>query len=325
MSADEFAARALDGSRVAVIVGCGGVGKTTVAAALAIEAARRHRNVALLTIDPARRLADALGVGELGNEPQAVPRHDAVALGIPEDGGLSAMMLDMKRTFDGMVERFAESPEARDRVLENPIYRHASDALAGSIEYSAMEKVYELCESRAFDLVVVDTPPAQHALDFLDAPQRMVEFLESRIVQMLIHPAMAVGRFGFKLFHRGGRRVLHILERVSGVGFLEDLSDFLMAFEHMSRGFRDRAVEVRKLLLGPEAAFVLVAGPAGESVAQAEQFLDHLEATRVPLAGVLLNRVHQWPGGDGPDFPADHVFADGDIAALVTALETSEG
>jgi anion-transporting ArsA/GET3 family ATPase len=326
MNVVEFAADTLERGRIAVCVGCGGVGKTTVAAAIALEAARRHRNVAVITIDPARRLADALGVQELGNEPQEIPREVLSELGVPADGNLWAMMLDMKRTFDDMVERFAESPEARDRILENPIYQHVSDALAGSVEYSAMEKVYELCERKDFDLVIVDTPPAQHALDFLEAPQRLVEFLESRIVQILIHPAMAAGRFGFKIFHRTARRVLQLLERVSGIGFLEDISEFLMAFEHMSEGFRDRAVKVRQLLLGPEASFILIAGPARESAHQAERFLDRLEATGVPLSGVLINRVHRWPGNGVPkEFASDEELNAAVLSALVNALERSEG
>jgi anion-transporting ArsA/GET3 family ATPase len=323
---DEFAESALDRGRIAVCVGCGGVGKTTVAAAIALEAARRHRKVAVITIDPARRLADALGVRELGNEPQEIPRETVAALGVPEDGSLWAMMLDMKHTFDDLVERFAESPDARDRILENPIYRHVSDALAGSVEYSAMEKVYELCEGQQFDLIIVDTPPAQHALDFLDAPQRLVEFLDSRIVHILIHPAMAAGRIGFRIFRRSAQRVLQLMERVTGIGFLEDISEFLMAFEHMSEGFRERAIRVRRLLLGPEASFILIAGPARESVLQAEQFLDRLEATGVPLAGVLINRVHRWPGGGVPgQFAANEELSAAALSTLVSALERSEG
>jgi len=326
VNANGFAEESLEVGRIVVCVGCGGVGKTTVAAALALEAARRHRTVAVITIDPARRLADALGLDRLGNEPQEIPRDQLTALGVPADGGMFAMMLDMKRTFDDLVERFAEDPAARDRVLANPIYRHVSDALAGSVEYSAMEKVFQLCEQDRFDLVIVDTPPAQHALDFLDAPQRMVDFLESRIVQILIHPAMAAGRFGFKVFHRGARKVLQLLERVSGLGFLEDISEFLMAFEHMSEGFRDRAVQVRELLLGPEASFILIAGPARESALQAEQLHDRLEAMGVPLSAVLINRVHRWPGDSGvPPLSADTPATPADVAALEAALNHSEG
>jgi anion-transporting ArsA/GET3 family ATPase len=308
---------------VVVCVGCGGAGKTTVAAALALEAARRGRKALVLTIDPARRLADAMGVESLGNRPQAIPRGVLDELGVPEAGNLSAMMLDMKRTFDDLVERFAESEEIRDRVFANSIYQHVSNALAGSVEYSAMEKVFEMHQSAAFDLVVVDTPPAQHALDFLEAPQRLLEFLDSRIVKMLIHPAFKAGRFGFRLFHRATQKVLQVLERITGIGFLEDLSEFLIAFDAMSVGFRDRALRVRALLLGPRSSFVLVSGPGRISAGNATDFLDHLETFGVPLAGVLVNRVRIWPSQGSP--PPDEPRRSADVEALRDALRASEG
>jgi anion-transporting ArsA/GET3 family ATPase len=183
----------IDGRRVVVCVGSGGVGKTTISASLALGGARRGRRVLVLTIDPAKRLADALGVRSLGNTPRAIPRKVLDRLGVPAEGRLSAMMLDMKRTFDDLVERFAEDTVSRNRILENPIYQHASDALAGSAEYSAMEKVFELSERKDFDLIVLDTPPSQHALEFLEAPQRLLEFLDSRLVHLLLHPAFAAG------------------------------------------------------------------------------------------------------------------------------------
>jgi anion-transporting ArsA/GET3 family ATPase len=162
-----------------------------------------------------------------------------------------------------------------------------------------MEKVYELSERREYDLVVVDTPPSQHALDFLEAPQRLLEFLDSRIVQLLLHPAFAAGRFGFRLFQRSAHRVLQILERVSGISFLEEISEFLLAFEGMSEGFRERAHHVRALLLGRESAFVLVAGPSSESSAHAGMMLERLTTFGVPLAGVVLNRARVWPDAAG--------------------------
>jgi anion-transporting ArsA/GET3 family ATPase len=313
----DFAEAALLAPSVAVCVGCGGVGKTTVAAALGIEAARRGRRALVLTIDPARRLADALGVEELGNRPQAIPGETLARLGVAGPGALSAMMLDMKRTFDDLVARLAESEEARERILRNPIYQHASDALAGSVEYSAMEKVFELWERGDHDLIVVDTPPAQHALDFLEAPARLIEFLDSRIVQMLIHPAFAAGRMGFRLFHTGARRALQLMERISGIGFLEDVSEFLLAFEGMASGFRQRAERVRGLLLGPQAAFVLVAGPGSESVRQAAGLRRRVEGFGVALTGTLVNRVRLWPGG-GPPPPLD--AAEADLPRLAAAL-----
>ncbi len=306
---------------ILVLVGSGGVGKTTLAAATGLAAARRGRRALVITIDPARRLADALDVGELGGAPTAVPRARLDALGVPPAGQLSAMMLDMKRSFDDLVERFAESPEVRDRIFANRIYQHVSDALAGSAEYSAMEKVHEMASSPEFDLVVVDTPPSQHALDFLDAPQRLLEFLDSRIVQLLLHPAFAAGRFGVRLFQRSTHRVLQLLERISGVSFLEEISEFLLAFEGMSAGFRERARAVRARLLGPECAFVLVSGPAAESAAHAELMLSRLDGYGVPLAGVVANRVRVWPDAGTP--PADVPNRGDEIrarAALAEAL-----
>jgi anion-transporting ArsA/GET3 family ATPase len=323
MKADPKLDAMLADREIIVCVGCGGAGKTTVAAALALEAARRGRKALVLTIDPARRLADALGVKSLGNRPEAMPRKTLDALDVPQQGNLSAVMLDMKRTFDDLVERFSESEEARDRVFENSIYQHVSNALAGSVEYSAMEKVFELHESGAFDLIVVDTPPAQHALDFLEAPQRLLEFLDSRLVKMLIHPAFAAGRFGFRLFHRGTQRVLKILERITGIGFLEDLSEFLIAFDAMAIGFRGRARSVQSLLLSPESSFVLVAGPGTESTRHATDFLDRLEGYGVSLAGVLVNRIRLWPSKD--TLPGDDVPRSADLEALRDALWAREG
>jgi anion-transporting ArsA/GET3 family ATPase len=177
-----------------VCVGTGGVGKTTLAAALALGAAHHGQRALVVTIDPARRLADALGIDDLANEPREItvePSEDG-----PIPGQLFAMMLDTKQTFDDMVARFSESPEAKERILSNPIYQHLSSALAGSAEYAAMEKVFELHESAKFDIIIVDTPPSQHALDFIDTPRRLAGFRKSRLVQLLIRPALGVGGFG---------------------------------------------------------------------------------------------------------------------------------
>lgn len=301
--------------RILVCVGTGGVGKTTLAASFALEGARAGRRTAVLTIDPARRLADALGVGALGNEPIEIPRERLAALGVPPAGRLFALMLDMKRTFDDLVTRFADSEESRRRILDNRIYQHVSDALAGSAEYSAMEKVYELSEREDLDLIVVDTPPSQHALDFLDAPRRLVEFLDSRLVQMLLHPAFAAGRFGVRLFQKSTERVLRVIERVSGIAFLEDVSEFLLAFEGMSAGFRERAHRVQERLTGPQAGFVLAASPAAESARHALGLLGRLDAAGVPLAGVVVNRVHLWPARAHPAGPERAGRRDGEAGA----------
>ena len=289
------AARELLSRRVIACVGAGGVGKTTLAAAIALGAAQQGRRALVLTIDPARRLADALGVGALGPEPRPIPRALLATLGVPASGELSAMMLDMKRTFDELVGRFAPDAAARDRILSNRIYQHVSDALAGSAEYSAMEKVYEMSARPEFDLVVLDTPPSAHALDFLEAPERLLGLLDSRFVQLLLHPAMTAGRLGLRLFQRGAHQAFALIERITGFGFLEDISEFLLAFEGMSEGFRRRAEAVRRLLFGPDTAFVLAAAPSGESVAHARDLLSRLEAHGAHVEGVVANRIRCWP------------------------------
>jgi anion-transporting ArsA/GET3 family ATPase len=234
-------------------------------------------------------------------------------------------MLDVKGTLDGLVHRFAEDDAARERILGNRIYQHVSDALAGSAEYSAMEKVYELSEQAQWDLIVVDTPPSQHALDFLESPRRLLEFIDSRLVKLLLHPAFSAGRFGFRIFQRSALRVLQLVERVSGIGFLEDVSEFLLAFEGMAEGFRERARRVESLLLGPDAAFVLTAGAAGEAVRHGRDLLAKLEEARVPLAGVVMNRVRVWPGGGEPPPAIPPAGREDEArAALAAALEGDE-
>jgi anion-transporting ArsA/GET3 family ATPase len=292
---DRRSAQPLLARRVIACVGAGGVGKTTLAAAIGLGAAQHGRRALVLTIDPARRLADALGVGALGPEPRAIPRELLERLGVPPAGELSAMMLDMKRTFDELVTRFAPDAAARDRILANRIYQHVSDALAGSAEYSAMEKVYEMSARPEFDLVVLDTPPSAHALDFLEAPERLIGMLDSRFVQLLLHPAMSAGRLGLRLFQRGAHQAFALIERITGFGFLEDVSEFLLAFEGMSEGFRRRAEAVRRLLFGADTAFVLAAAASGESVAHARDLLSRLEAHGAHVVGVVANRIRCWP------------------------------
>lgn len=288
---------ALDEARVIVCAGTGGVGKTTIAAALALEAACRGRRTLVITIDPARRLADALGLERLDSKPAPV---DLSALlderdGSGERASLEAMMLDPKPTFDRLVTRFTADEQTRERILDNRIYRHLSEALAGSAEYAAMEQVHELVHQADYDLVVVDTPPADHALDFLRAPRRLREFLESRFVRTLIHPAMSASRFGARLFGRAMSRVVGLLERIAGVGFLDDLSEFLMAIDGLSQGFRERATKVEGLLLGPETGFVLICGPESRAVRSGLDFLAELERFEVPLVSVVANRLRPWP------------------------------
>lgn len=278
--------------RVLACVGPGGVGKTTLAAALALGAARRGRRALVVTVDPARRLADALGLPALDDEPRRVP--------LPGAGGeLWALMLDSRRTYDALVARLAPNADTRARIHANPIYQRISRALAGSVEYAAMLKVFELQSRADLDLVVVDTPPSAHALDFLDAPARLLRLLDSPALQWLVNPALRAGRLGWRWFRRGGQQVLRALERVTGLAFLEDLSEFLLAFEGMSGGFRQRARAVQQLLFGPDCAFVLASGPGELAAAQARDFLARLEERGAHPQGVVLNRLRTLPAPGG--------------------------
>ena len=302
--------------RMIVCVGPGGVGKTTVSAALALAAARRGGRTLVVTIDPTRRLADALGL-----DPASDELVEVRAPGI-ERGALRAVMLEPKRAFDDLVDRLAPDAATREAVHANAIYQHVSDQLAGSAEYAAMVRVHELATRDDVDLLLIDTPPSAHALDFLDAPARLSGLLESAIVQWLVHPAASVGRFGWRVFQRGTHGVLRTLERVTGLGFLEDVSEFLLTFESMTGGFRDRAREVEALLFGPDCAFVLVTGPSATSVAQTEAFRRRLEERGIAPAALVLNRVRAWPSGVKAPAPAtgDPIAAHPGHAALASAL-----
>ncbi len=286
--------------RVLVCVGTGGVGKTTVAAALGLAAARRGRRVLVLTIDPARRLADALGAGPLDHQEREVPREWLRRAGVPERGALSAMMLDTKRTFDEIVSRHAPDAETVERIFANPIYQNLTDALAGSREYSAIEKLHQIFSAGRYDLVVLDTPPARHALEFLDAPRRLTGFLDTQLLRLLFRPAAAMGRAGFRLFRLGSATLLRTIERISGVEFLTAVSEFLLVFEAMLDGFSERAREAEALLRGPECGFVLVAGPGAEQARRARGFWTRLEGERVDVVGLVVNRVRTWAAPGAP-------------------------
>ncbi|MEA2482186.1 MAG: hypothetical protein QOC55_133 [Thermoleophilaceae bacterium] len=265
-------------AEICICAGAGGVGKTSTSAAIALGAAQRGRKAAVLTIDPAKRLANALGLERLGNEPRRVR-------GVEGDGELWAMMLDAKRTFDDLVETYASDERTRDAVLSNRIYRELSGAVSGSQEYMAMEKLYELHMQGEFDLLVLDTPPTRNALDFLDAPERLHRFIDSRSLRFFLSP-------GVKLLGRGSGLLFAVLQRVTGVDLLRDLSDFFQSFGDMSEGFRVRAERVNDLLGSDAATFVLVASPRRDAIDDAIFFHDQLEARGMPFGGAVVNRFH---------------------------------
>jgi anion-transporting ArsA/GET3 family ATPase len=270
------------GTRIIVCCGSGGVGKTTTSAALALRAAERGRRTVVLTIDPARRLAHALGLEALDNEP-----HRVAAAG----GELHAMMLDMRRTFDEMVQAHAE-PDRAAAIIANPFYQTISSSFSGTQEYMAMEKLGQLATTGEWDLIVVDTPPSRSALDFLDAPQRMSTFLDGRMIRLLSAPARAGGRSlrklvgaGFSLFARG-------VSTIIGGQLLADASAFVQAFDTMFGGFRERATATYALLRSPGTAFLVVATPEPDALREAAYFVGRLATDDMPLAGLVLNRTH---------------------------------
>jgi anion-transporting ArsA/GET3 family ATPase len=275
--------------RVIVCAGSGGVGKTTTAAAIAAALAARGQRAIVLTIDPARRLADALGLPALGNEEHRVDPERLRAAGLAGDGELWAMTLDAKRTFDELIERTAPDAETRDAVLANPIYRQLSNAVAGSQEYMAMEKLYELHESGRYDVLVLDTPPTRNALDFLDAPGRLARFIDSRSLQVF----RASGRAGLSLFGRGVGAIMSVLEKATGVDLLRDLAEFFNAFGGMADGFRDRARHVEALLRDDATTFLLVTSPRAAAIADASHFHAKLAESGMPFGALIVNRVRE--------------------------------
>ncbi len=307
----------LAGKSICVCAGAGGVGKTTVAAAIAVGMAARGKRVAVVTIDPARRLATSLGIPELGNEARLVEPERLEAAGLEAKGELWAMMLDPKRTFDELVERRAPDAATRDAVLSNRIYQELSNAVAGSQEYMAMEKLYELHEEGGYDLLVLDTPPSRNALDFLDAPERLARFIDSRSLQFFLAPS----RRGLRILGRGTGVLFGVLKRVTGIDLLKDLSDFFQSFGDMAEGFTERASRVNRLLTSRAATFLLVTSPQSESMEEAEFFRSRLLDDGMPFGGAVVNRVHDLALAQS-QAPADGETggAEGDHAELESEL-----
>ena len=282
-------------ARILVCCGSGGVGKTTTAAALALRGAELGRRTVVLTIDPARRLAQSMGLTELDNTPRAVVGVDTSA-----GGSLDAMMLDMKRTFDDIVLTHADPGKAQ-AILENPFYQALSSSFAGTQEYMAMEKLGQLKATGDYDLIVVDTPPTRSALDFLDAPERLTTFLDGRMVKILLAPAKAGGKAYLKVVSAGFNVFTSVLTKIIGASVLQDVSQFVAALETMFGGFRERAQATYDLLKAPGTAFVVVAAPERDALREAAYFVERLAEEAMPLAGLVVNRVHRSGGDLGPE------------------------
>ncbi|WP_138906831.1 ArsA family ATPase [Streptomyces chryseus] len=287
-------------TRIIVCCGAGGVGKTTTAAALGVRAAERGRKVVVLTIDPARRLAQSMGIDELDNTPRRVKGIDETA-----GGELSAMMLDMKRTFDEIVEAHADAERSR-AILENPFYQSLSAGFAGTQEYMAMEKLGQLRARDEWDLIVVDTPPSRSALDFLDAPKRLGSFLDGKFIRVLMAPAKVGGRAGMKFLNVGMSMMTGTLSKLMGGQLLRDVQTFVAAMDTMFGGFRTRADATYRLLQAPGTAFLVVAAPERDALREAAYFVERLAAEEMPFAGLVLNRVH---GSGAPQLSAERALA----------------
>ena len=293
----------LEGKDICICAGAGGVGKTTTSAAIAVGMARRGLKVAVLTIDPARRLANSMGLPELGNEERQIE--------LDAPGELWAMMLDAKSTFDEIVDKHAPDTATRDAVLSNRIYKELSTAVAGSQEYMAMEKLHQLHAEGRYDLLVLDTPPSRNALDFLDAPERLSRFIDSRALSFFLAPS----RTGLKLFSRGTGLLFSVLKRVTGVDLLQDLSDFFSSFGEMAQGFRERAKAVKELLADDRTTFLLVTSPAHEAIEEAKFFRDQIDEAGMPFGAVIVNRMHV----EEPNGPEDLDSLEPELAEKVAA------
>jgi anion-transporting ArsA/GET3 family ATPase len=295
----------LKGRRIVVCAGSGGVGKTTTAAALAMGMAEQGMKVAVVTIDPAKRLADSLGLEELGNEPMLVDPARFSDHGVEITGELWALMLDSKRTFDALIERLAPDAATAEDVLSNRIYQQLSSAVAGSQEFTAIAKLYELDQDGDYDMLVLDTPPSRNALDFLDAPSRLTRFFQGRTIKMFLRPGTIIGR--------GTGVVFGLMERLTGVDMLHDLSVFFRALSGMIDGFTERASRVGLLLSDPGTTFLLVTAPRHDPIEEAIFFHGKLREADMPFGALVVNRLHRTPQGNGK-LPAD---LDEDLARRV--------
>jgi len=309
VSGDNPLRRLAEQRSVVICCGPGGVGKTTIAATFALEAARLGRCACVVTVDPARRLADALGVEALGNTPSEVKG--------PWPGSLYALMLDTKGTFDDLVRRYSASEEQASSIQSNRLYKNLSGSLSGTQEYMAMEKLYELTEDRRYDLVVVDTPPTRNALDLLDAPRRLTHFLENRLFRALLLPT----RVSLRAVGMATQAVLRTISKVAGAEIVDDAVGFFQAFQGMEDGFHNRASAVRELLADPETAYVLVTSPRTDALEEAAFFARKLADTDIAPAGLVVNRVHPSFGPHGGAGPAPDAPPGSDLAGLVENLQ----
>lgn len=277
-----------------LVCGSGGVGKTTLSASLALRSALLGQKTVVLTIDPAKRLASSLGLNALKSEPQKISKSLLKKVGGDDSTFMEAMMLDPKSTFDKLVSKYAPNKESEKKILDNKIYQHVSSMISGSQEYMAMEKLYEIVSLNKYDTIIIDTPPTIHALDFLEAPNRMISALSDSMIHLLLKPAMKLGGGGLKFFQRGSKMILKIFDRITGFAFLQDISEMLIAFQDLLEGFQSRADEVGLILKDKSTAFILVSACEDKSIQEAFYFSKVMKEKDFNFEGFILNRVHPY-------------------------------
>lgn len=288
-------------TKVYLFCGSGGVGKTTLSAAYGIKLALEGYKTIVLTIDPAKRLADSLGLKNLTDKPKKINLGDLKK----GAGELCAMMLDTKRTFDRIVEKYSPNTETADKIFNNKIYQHMSQMLAGSQEYMAMERLYEIWSENKYDVIIIDTPPMQNAIDFLEAPNKMMHMIQDSMLHMLLKPTMSLGKSGFKLFERGSQQILKVFDRFTGFAFLQDISEMLVAFKELISGFEERAGQIQNLLQNQDSNFVAVCTAQPNSISETMDFEYKLKSFGYHLQKIIVNRVFV-----GEKFSKTHIEAD---------------
>lgn len=275
-------------SEIIIACGSGGVGKTTISASIALKKALEGKKAVVLTIDPAKRLATSLGISSLDDMPKKVPLAKA-------KGELYAMMLDTKKTFDRLVERYSPNEETKERILNNKLYNHVSDMMAGTQEYMAMERLHEIDQSQEYDCIVIDTPPMQNAMDFFAAPEKMRNMINNSMLHLLLKPSLKFSKVSLNLFERGTQAILKVFDRVAGFAFLQDISEMLIAFKDLLDGFEKRASEVKVIFERKQTHFTLVCSTQSHSQSEAENFANFLKDQNLNLSEVIVNRICPGP------------------------------
>lgn len=298
--------------KILIICGSGGVGKTTAAAAIAMQGAMIGKKAIVLTIDPARRLATSMGLESLTDEPMRIQTDHFPASPL---GSLDAMMLNTKRTFDRIIEKYAPSQEVAERILENRLYKHMSNMIAGSQEYMAMERLYEIYHEDSYDFIVLDTPPTRNALNFLYSPQKMVNLTRHSILKWFLKPGIFAGKVGFGILHKTADRILTVFDQLAGLSFLQELAEMVANMADMVGGFSDRAEKIYNLLRSKEISFILVTTPEKMALQDAQYFHEQIGQFKLPLAGFVLNRVY-------PEFITPELTLD-EIQSRLKSLPTN--